>query len=114
MITRIARTLLAVAAGLLLLALAVANPHPVSLALDPFNDPPALALELPFFAYIFAALMLGVLLGGMSTWVGQSRWRRTARARTQDAMRLQAEADRLTRERDQYVSSSKKLIAPRA
>ena len=62
---------------------------------------------------LFGALVLGVLLGGTATWMTQSRWRRTARNRTQEAMRWQAEADRLARERDRSAEAAKALVVAR-
>jgi hypothetical protein len=58
------------------------------------------SLALPFYAYLFIALLLGVLLGGTAMWLSQSRWRRNARHHGRAAARWHAEADRLTRERD--------------
>ena len=52
-------------------------------------------------------LIGGVVLGGVATWMTQCKWRRTARSRALDALRWQAEADRLARERDRNVSASK-------
>lgn len=106
MLKRVFRLLLAFPAALFLITLAVSNRHAVKLVLDPFRpENPALSLVLPFYAYIFAALVAGVLLGGASTWFGQGHWRKTARTRAQDAMRWRAEADRLTRERDETVEA---------
>ncbi len=82
-----------------LITLAVANRHAVSLILDPFSPKnPALAVDLPFFVYLFGALFLGLLLGGFATWLGQGKWRRRARQRTREAYEWRVEADRLTRQ----------------
>lgn len=101
MIGRIVGLLFGFVAAVFLVTLAVANRHAVRLVLDPF-DPldPVLAIDLPFYAYLFAMLIAGVVLGGIATWMSQSRWRRLARTRGQDAARWRAEAERLTRERD--------------
>jgi hypothetical protein len=113
MLRRITWLLVAIPSAIVLLALSVANKHPVRLSLDPFRDleTSALAISAPFYAYLFAALTLGVILGGMAAWMGQGRWRKTARVKSQDAMRWQAEADRLTRERDTRVTAAKQLVA---
>ncbi len=112
MLRRIMRLLLAFPAAILLISLAVSNRHAVRLVLDPFRpETPAIALEAPFYAYIFGALVLGVLLGGLSTWMSQGHWRRSARHRAQDAMKWQAEADRLARERDQSITGGGKALA---
>ena len=108
MLRRVIWLLMALPAAALLVTLAVANRHPVRLVLDPFRpETPVLSLQLPFYAWLFIVLIGGVVLGGVATWMTQSKWRRTARSRALDALRWQAEADRLARERDRNVSASK-------
>lgn len=108
MLRRIVWLVVAFPAAVLLVTLAVANRHSVRLVLDPFRRAdPVISLELPFYAYLFGALLVGVVIGGMSTWMSLARWRRTARRRGVEAQRWQAEADRLTRERD--VETSRQL-----
>lgn len=107
MFRRIIALLLAFPVAVILIALAVSNRHKVRLVLDPFRpETPVISLEAPFYAYLFAALVIGVIAGGAAAWFGQSHWRRSARIKAQDAMRWQAEADRLARERDQQVANS--------
>lgn len=102
MLRRIVWLLVAFPAAAILVTLAVANRHGVRLVLDPFRpETPVLWIELPFYVYLLTALIVGVALGGTAMWMTQSRWRRTARRRAQEALRWQAEADRLARERDQ-------------
>ncbi|MGQ0671607.1 MAG: hypothetical protein ACT4N2_01835 [Hyphomicrobium sp.] len=112
MLKRLLVTLLAFPIGALLVTLAVANRQSVVFTLDPFNpEEPALALNLPLYAYIFAGLIIGVVLGGIATWLTQGQWRRAARVRGQEAKRWHAEADRLTRERDASVAGPQKRLA---
>src|SRR5581483_1155933 len=95
----------------LLITLAVANRHGVRLVLDPFRpDEPVLSVVLPFYAYLFGMLLIGIVIGGLATWITQARWRRTARRRTAEAARWQAEADRLTRERQAQAASAGRLV----
>ena len=102
---------IALVVAVLLVTLAVANRDPVRLVLDPFRpDAPVISMTLPLYAYLLGALIVGVVLGGLSTWMTQGRWRRTARIKAQDAMRWQAEADRLARERDSQLGAAR-LIA---
>jgi hypothetical protein len=97
-------------AAIALVALAVINRHDVRLILDPFRpDDPVLSLVLPFYAYLLAMLIIGVIIGGATVWMTQRRWRRAARRRTADAVRWQAEADRLTQERDRRLGSVAEL-----
>ena len=72
--------------------------------LDPFRpDEPVISLVLPFYLYLLATLIIGVIFGGLVMWMTQGRWRRMARRRGADAVRWQAEADRLSRERDKQL-----------
>lgn len=117
MLTRILTTIIAAISAILLVTLALANRHDARLVLDPFNrEQPALEVSMPFFLFLMAALILGVVLGGASTWFSQGKWRKTARQRTQEAMRWRGEAERLTRERDSHVAAAKTLAdqTPRA
>lgn len=108
MLRRIVLLLIAFPAAALLITLAIANRHAVTLVLDPFRpEAPVISLVAPFYAYVFAALFAGILLGGAAVWWGQGRWRRTARNRAQEAMRWQAEADRLARERDATIAAER-------
>ncbi len=110
MLRRLVSILIAFPLGIALVAIAVSNRHPVQLVLDPFKpEAPVLAVELPFYAYLLGALVIGVVLGGAATWFGQSRWRRTARVQGQRAQRYEAETERLTRERETDVTSGKPL-----
>lgn len=58
-----------------LVALAVANRSPVVLSLDPFGGAtPGYAVTMPLFLALFAALLLGILIGGGVAWA--SGWQR--------------------------------------
>ncbi|MDX2205986.1 MAG: hypothetical protein NW223_24785 [Hyphomicrobiaceae bacterium] len=87
-----------------LIALGVVNTHTVELVLDPFRpEAPAVAISLPFYAFLFVAVLVGIVIGSWTTWRSQAHWRRDARRRTVEAQRWQAEADRLSRERDRML-----------
>ena len=114
MIGRIFSLLISAAGAVFLIALALTNRHTVTLNLDPFNpENPILFVPGPFYWFLFAAVIVGIILGGFATWFSQGKWRSTARQRTQEAARWKAEAERLVRERDQSVSAAKELIAAR-
>jgi uncharacterized integral membrane protein len=96
--------------AIVLTTLAVINRHPVRLILDPFRpDDPVISLVGPLYAYLFAALFVGVIIGGTAAWMAQGRWRRVARRRAAEAIRWQAEADRLSRERDTRLTTAVQL-----
>ena len=107
MLRRVLKYLLAVPAAIILLTLAVINRHAVTLVLDPFRpDEPVLTLVLPFYVYLLATLVAGIILGGVAAWMAQARWRRSARRRAADAQRWQAEAGRLARAREPVPGGS--------
>ncbi len=82
--------------GAVLVAFALANRHAVRLNLDPFSiEDPFLALDAPFFLFLLAALLTGLLLGGFVTWLGQGKWRREARNRALETRALRAEREQL-------------------
>ena len=106
MIARALWTLGAALSAVLLITMAVANRHDVRLVLDPFTpESPVIWATLPFYAYLFAMLILGVILGGLATWVNQGKWRRLVRIRTHEALRWKSEAERLMRERDAGIAA---------
>ena len=61
--------------------------------------------------YIFAALIIGMLVGGALTWFGQGKFRRRLRERTHEAYRWHSEATRLNREVKATASSGAGLPA---
>ena len=82
--------------AILVVLLAVANRAPVALSFDPFSKgQPELSVTLPLFALILGAVALGVLLGGIGSWLAAGRQRREKRMSARELNRLKAEADRL-------------------
>lgn len=80
------------------LAFAVANRHPVQFMLDPLSGADgAFYVQWPLYIFLFAALVLGFMLGAAATWIGQSRWRRAAKQRGDEVYRLKRETERLNR-----------------
>jgi uncharacterized integral membrane protein len=70
----------------------------VTLSFDPFSSAdPAYAAKLPLFVLIFAVVILGVIVGGVATWLRQASWRRTARALDADVRMLHQELEAMRR-----------------
>ncbi len=73
---------------------AVSNRQLVALSMDPFSQTdPALAINLPLFLIIAGALLLGMLIGGAVTWVGQGTVRRNLKAAKRQEKELQKKVD---------------------
>lgn len=85
MLNRFLLIVILVPLAIILIALAVANRAPADFTLDPFTPGnPALTIQVPLFALLFAALALGVIVGSIVTWVRQGRYRKLARVRGQE------------------------------
>lgn len=85
--------------AVVLIALAVVNRKPALLILDPLGGTePGLSLEAPLFLFLLGAFALGLVVGGIATWIGQGKWRRLAREETRQARDWRRQADRLEKE----------------
>jgi uncharacterized integral membrane protein len=81
--------------AIILVALAVANRAPASFTLDPFNPGnPGLTVQMPLFVLLFAAIVIGMIVGSLATWIKQGRYRKLARQRSQEAEALRQAAAR--------------------
>ncbi len=79
------------------LAFAVANRHLATVSFDPFagNDVSSPQITVPLFFLLFVALVFGVVLGGVATWISQGKNRKAARLAKAEAEQWRSEADRL-------------------
>jgi len=81
--------------AIVLILLSVANRHWVMFSIDPLNtENPAFSLSLPFFVFIFLALIIGAIIGSTLTWFAQSKYRRALREKSYEANRLQREYEK--------------------
>ena len=108
--------------AVLIVAFAVANRQAVTVSFDPFSSAnPAYAATLPLFVLIFALVILGVIVGGVATWLRQASWRRTARALDADVRTLHQELEAMRRRaaeeearREAAVRATLPAVAPPA
>lgn len=97
--------------AVLFITLAVSNRHNVQLVLDPLSPSnPSIALEGPFFIYLFAVLLIGILIGGVAVWFGQRKWREAAQKRSHEAHEWRREAERLSREITHDMGQSREAL----
>jgi uncharacterized integral membrane protein len=96
MIRNIVAALVLVPLAILTVLLAIGNRHAVTISLDPFLwEKPALTVTRPLFLVILAALIAGVLVGGLAAWLRQGKWRRAARRAQAEARALRAQTEAL-------------------
>jgi hypothetical protein len=99
--------LIVVPLGVILVALAVVNRKSVEFVLDPFGGAePNFSLQAPLFLFLLGAFALGLIAGGIATWFGQGKWRRTARVEAREARQWRRQADRLEKELEGFSPAS--------
>lgn len=99
MLRKIIAALILIPAALLIVLFAVANRASVTVSLDPFaGEPPMFGVSVPLFVLVLVVLILGVIVGGISAWMRQSRWRRRARRLSAELKAARAENETLRRQ----------------
>ncbi|SIQ71019.1 hypothetical protein SAMN05880582_10395 [Rhizobium sp. RU20A] len=110
MIRKTVNIIVLVPIAIVLIVLSVANRQAVTLALNPFEPTdPVLSATAPFFVFLFAALILGMIIGSMATWVSQGKHRKRARAGATDAVKWQSEAER---QRQRAETAASQAVVP--
>jgi uncharacterized integral membrane protein len=90
------KALILVPIALLIVLFSVANRSPVRVSFDPISrDVPALAYDLPLFAVVLAALAIGILVGGLASWLAQGKHRKAARRDRREVATLRSETQML-------------------
>lgn len=106
MVKRIVGWVILVPLCLVLIVLALANRHFVSVNFNPFvASDVALApgYGVPLFVVLYVMLLVGVLLGGTATWFAQGHHRRREKHWRREAHLLNGELEKLRRGQGQGV-----------
>ena len=106
---RLVAALIVVPLGVLLVALAVVNRKPVMLGLNPFDANTGFGIEAPLFLFLLGAFAIGLIVGGFATWLGQGKWRRTARVGAREASTWRRHADRLEKELESHDTRPRRV-----
>ena len=80
---------------------AIANRQPVTLDLWPFEASP----QLPLFVILLACVVLGLVVGGLATWMSAAPTRRRARQARRRVAELEREAAHLRQKRDRAAQA---------
>jgi len=94
MIKRVVMWFVLVPFGLLLTIFALANRHVVPIGIDPVSPQSPFwgPIDLPLFVIIYVSLLLGVVLGGIGSWLGQGKHRKAERQLRRDLNKVHKEA----------------------
>ena len=80
MLRKLVAAIVLVPLAILIIAFAVANRQMVTVSFDPFSsNEPAFSVATRLFVLIIVVLIVGVLIGGLASWLGQGKWRGAAR-----------------------------------
>lgn len=114
MLRRIFHVLISIPVAIVLIALMVANRAPVPLSVDIFNPGnPALTFTAPFFVWLAGAALVGVLAGGIATWLADGKLRRDRRTFRKEAQQLRYEVEETKRKAGTDNSTAQSLLLQR-
>ncbi len=81
---------------------AVSNRHLVELRFDPLAQLDSFhRLELPVYMVLFASILAGLLLGGLTMWIQQRKWRVRAARQARRVRHLERELARFDKDAGQ-------------
>lgn len=91
------RIIVFVPLALIILFFAMANRGTVKIGLDPFapNEATSPYFEAPMFLVVLASMAIGVLAGGVSSWLGHMPVRRAAKVARAEAKKTRLEIEKL-------------------
>lgn len=91
------RIIVFVPLALLILFFSMANRGAVRIGLDPFatSDAAGPSFEAPMFLVVLASMALGVLAGGVASWLGHLSVRRDAKIARSEAKKTRLEIEKL-------------------
>lgn len=93
----ILRVIIFVPLALIILFFSMANRGSVRIGLDPFatSDGSGPSFEAPIFLVVLASMAIGVLAGGISSWLGHLSVRRAAKVARAEARKTRVEIEKL-------------------
>lgn len=82
--------------GVILITVAISNRQIVTFSIDPVSKTdPFFSISIPLYMLVFAAILFGIIFGGIAAWLTQGKWRKNARYMTAEATKWREEATRL-------------------
>ena len=98
-------------AFVLLAAFALANRKWVTISFDPLTpEDPLFSVRAPLWAVLFAGIFLGLVAGGIATWIRQGKWRRRARKARFDLKEERMQRERLQKRLEETVRNDARSL----
>ncbi|WAP67132.1 LapA family protein [Jiella pelagia] len=94
MIAKIAAAIVLVPITIVLVVFMVVNRGDVPVSLDPFGSIPQLTFDVPLSILMMGAVIFGLVLGGIGTFLTQNHHRRASYKRKHEIERLHRDADK--------------------
>ena len=111
MLRRIVLVFFTIPIAIVLISLAVANRASVPISLDIINPGnPAMTWSAPMFVWLFAAMAIGVVLGGVATWFTQGKHRKLERQFKRQADELRYEVEDAKRKAEHEGTPGSSLV----
>jgi uncharacterized integral membrane protein len=113
MVRKIVSAIILVPLLFLIVGFAVANRQLVRISFDPFDQShPAASVTLPLFIMLFVFVIVGVLVGGIASWMRQGPWRRAARRLDAEVRALHTELETVRRQPAASSATSVPAVDP--
>jgi uncharacterized integral membrane protein len=113
MVRKIVSAIILVPLLFLIVGFAVANRQLVRISFDPFDQShPAASVTLPLFIMLFVFVIVGVLVGGIASWMRQGPWRRAARRLDAEVRALHTELETMRRQPSPPSATSVPAVDP--
>ena len=91
---RILRWIIGLPIAIVVIGFAVANRQWTRLSLDPFSsESPILSINMPLWALFIFGVFIGIVVGWIVSWFAHGKWRKLARDRRAEIMKLQSELE---------------------
>ena len=88
----------------IVIAFCVANREWISVSFDPVHrDAPWATIAMPQWVLFFAGIFFGLIVGWISAWFNQGKWRKAAREHRAQIRRQEAELARLEHQREAHL-----------
>jgi hypothetical protein len=104
-----------IVALIVIAAFALANREWIAQTIDLSYDPTnpggvESTIRLPMFLILFGVLVIGMLLGGITVWLKQGRFRRAARVAHVEVERHRSELDRLRSQANNEAGDGRTVV----